>query len=120
MAAVIPFEANVVASLTGKTISITPGPIGGGVASIMDSTGGFVPSILAFNQLGQVSWVRLSRETQTGAATAVSQTDVPLLANGGVRLFANPNPTGPTAIAVVATVTTSGAVFFTPGQGGII
>ncbi len=68
----------------------------------------------------QVSWVRISVETSTGAATAVSQTDTPLLANGGVRLFANPNPAGKTVVAVVATLTTGGAVFFTPGQGGII
>jgi len=118
MASFMPFEPLVKNSSAGLTVVVTPGPIGGGVASTVDSTGGQAASLLVTTTGTTPAWVRISTETATVAAGQVSTTDVAIPANT-VRIFANPNPVGKTAVAVVCTVTTTlSNVYFTPGNGG--
>lgn len=114
MSAFMPF-AVVTASVSGRTVVITPGPIGTSATGSLDSTNGYTPTLMIVNGGTTMAWVRISQET-TPAATV---NDIPLPASS-VRLFANPAATGRLGIAVVATVTTTLAnVYFVPGEGGI-
>jgi len=92
---------------------------------VLDSTGGMNPNILVTHMNPSaapvVAYVRLTIE---GTSIVATNTDVPMVANASqaaVHLYANPNPTGKTNVAVIVTVTpsTAGQLYFTPGQSGI-
>lgn len=113
MAAELPFEPVVVASSTGKTVTVVTGSSGASIAGTVLNNG-FAPSIMVTNQGPNVSWVRMSSE----AVPTATQADTPLLPNT-VRLFGNPVPVGTLGVAVTVSVTTSAnTVYFTAGQGG--
>lgn len=107
-----PFEPNVKSGSAGLTVAISVQSSSN--PSVLNSTGGFAPCVLVTNVGPVTAWVRMSNEAVPVATT----TDTPILANT-VRLFSNPNPTGSTGLAVIATVSGSGVVYFSPGQGGI-
>lgn len=126
MAAFFPFQPTAKGGAAGPTIIAS---IGAGSATsaafTLDSTGQMNPSIQVTHMNPSaapvVAYVRLTVE---GTSIVATNTDVPIVADASiatVRLFANPNPTGKTNIAVVVTVTPSsaGQLYFTPGQGGI-
>src|SRR5258706_9145210 len=114
VAAQIPFEVNIVASVSGKTISIAPAAANTSGPGTLDSTNTYAPHVLVTNPNAFTVFVRMSPEA-TPVATAA---DVPIAATS-VRLFANAEPNSKLGIAVLASVTTA-VVYFVPGQGGII
>jgi len=114
MAAFTPFEVNVVASLTGKTISIQTSAAGSSIAGVLDSTGSYAPHVQIANAGSNWVWCRFTTE----AVPTATQADTPLAPNS-VRLYINPVPAGKLGIAVLISVSTSQLVYFTPGQGGV-
>lgn len=115
IAAFEPFEANVVASVAGKTVAIATGATNTSVSGTLDSTAAYSPTILITNAGPNIAWIRMSTEATPTATSA----DTPMPGNS-VRLFANPVPLGKLGLAVIVSVTSSAnTVFFTPGEGGI-
>jgi hypothetical protein len=112
MAAFGPF-AIVTASVTGKTVNVPSGAATASASGTLDSTNGFAPNILVGNLGATNVFFRISRET----APSATVNDVPLPANT-VRLYANPNPTGMTGIAVAGVTVSNTLCFFCPGEGG--
>lgn len=111
MSATLPFVP-ITASASGLTVIVAACASG-----TLDSTSKFAPVILVANNLASnMCWVRLTPSTQAGVATT---NDIPV-GPGRTRLFANPMPTGQTACSVTATLTTSGLIYFCPGQGGVV
>lgn len=92
------------------------------VVLMIDSTGTENTTLLvnAIGPAGTTAFIRLSVESSTAITASLTDTPLPGNPNGYVRLFANPNPSGKTAVAVI--VSTSGAtssiIWVTPGQGG--
>jgi len=111
-----PFEANFKATAAGETIVVVNSSV-----KLLDSTTSPAFTIQVFNNGTTTAWIRMTTETTAQATAAITQTDIPI-PNNTIRLFANPNPTGPTACAViVASITTSVlACYFTPGNGGVV
>jgi len=114
MAATEPFEVNIVASVSGKTIPVAPSAANTSGSGTLDSTNTYAPHVLVTNPNAFTLFVRMSPEA-TPTATA---TDIPMLPTS-VRLFANAEPNSKLGLAVIASVTTA-IVYFSPGQGGIL
>lgn len=126
MASFQPFEPAIKSATAGQTVSVTVSTTVSTFLTQVVSSTAENPCILlsVFNPNGfpVVGYVRISTESSTIIAPTITDTPVPVPANGGyVRLFANPAPLGTTNIAVLLSVapSTSGPIFyFTPGQGG--
>lgn len=115
MAAFEPFQANVVASLTGRTVTIATGATNTSVPGTLDSTTAYSPTVSVTNAGPNVAWIRMSSE----ATPVATSSDTPMVGNT-IRLFANPIPNGKLGIAVIVSVTSSAnTVYFVPGEGGI-
>jgi hypothetical protein len=100
----------------GKSVVITATVSSSNTGNaVIDSTNTFAPSMLVTNVGSVTLFVRMSTE----AVPVASSTDLPISPNSQ-HVFANPNSTGKTGIAVAASIFGAGtAVVFTPGIGGI-
>lgn len=126
MAAFVPFMPAVQSATTGKTVSVTVSTTVSTFLTQVISSNSENPSLLVTavnpNGVPMTAYLRMSIEASTVIAPTNSDTPISIPANNAtVRLFANPAPIGTANIAVFITVasSTSGGVFyFTPGQGG--
>lgn len=119
MAATTPFAPKVVSSLAGFTVSVASSSAGvSSQVTISASTVSYAPNFLVVAQGSAASSIPVFFRMVAGATATATATDTPIIVGQPPRLFANPNPLGQTAIAVICTLTTV-TLFVTPGEGGI-
>lgn len=132
MAAFTPFEVDVKASVAGFTQTIVVGTINQAQQLVFNQPAANTVLVTGLNRnpaggVTGVPYVRMSVESSTGAATAVSNTDTPfpLVPGAGptVRLFAAPATGSQYVITVTSTISSTVAnawqLWFTPGEGGV-
>ena len=122
MASEQPFEPAVKSGATGLTVSVVVSATTQFLTQV-NSTGGFNPTILVTldGATNGTAFIRMSVESSTAITASTTDTPFPYGNNPTIRLFANPNPTGITNIAIVTASAANPAttIWFTPGQGGI-
>lgn len=109
-----PFLA-ITGSTAGKSVTVVFVSTSS-VAGVVDVTGGNASSLMVTNTSSVTLYARMTQE----AVPLATSLDVPMPPNSQ-RVFASPNPTGKTGVAVTASLSTGGSGFavFTPGNAGI-